>query len=322
MHLPARLFCAALALTLACTGALAQDAWPSKPVSLVVPFAAGSGTDAVARVIAQKLSERLKQQVIVDNKAGASAQIGAEYVAKAKPDGYTLLMTTNTSHSANPSLFKTLRYDPIRDFTPIVRTGDLPFALVVSAASPIKTVKDLIDYARANPGKVSYATPNSTSLVSSETIRVIAKIDIVGVPYKSSPQALTDLMGGQLQMYVADFGSGLPSIKGGKVRTLAVMAGRRSSMLPEVPPMADTLPGFDIISWNGIFGPAGLPKPIVDRLSNEVQAILAEKDVHEKLANIGFEVSPSKSPEEFTRYVADQLALWTRLIKQANIQPE
>jgi tripartite-type tricarboxylate transporter receptor subunit TctC len=129
-------------------------------------------------------------------------------------------------------------------------------------------------------------------------------------------------MGGQLQMYVADFGSGLPSIKGGKVRTLAVMAGRRSSMLPEVPPMADTLPGFDIISWNGIFGPAGLPKPIVDRLSNEVQAILAEKDVHEKLANIGFEVSPSKSPEEFTRYVADQLALWTRLIKQANIQPE
>ncbi len=320
MPLFVRLLCTALALV--CTGAFAQDAWPSKPISLVIPFAAGSGTDSVGRVIAQKLSERLKQQVIVDNKAGASAQIGAEYVAKARADGYTLLMTTNTSHSANPSLFKTLRYDPIRDFTPIVRTGDLPFALVVSAASPVKTVKELVDFARANPGKVSYATPNSTSLVASETIRVMAKIDIVGIPYKSSPQALTDLMGGQLQMYVADFGSGLPSIKGGKVRALAVMAARRSSILPDTPPMADSLPGFDIISWNGIFGPANLPRPIVERLSNEVQAILAEKDVQEKLSNIGFEVSPSRSPEEFTKYVGDQLALWTRLIKQANIQPE
>ena len=276
----------------------------------------------MARVIAQKLSERLKQQVVVDNKAGASAQIGAEFVSKAKADGYTLLMTTNTSHSANPSLFKTLRYDPIKDFTPIVRTGDLPFALVVNASSPIKTVKDLIENARANPGKFSYATPNSTSLVSSETIRVMAKIDILGIPYKSSPQALTDLIGGQVQMYVVDFGSGLPSMKAGKVRVLASMAAKRSSILPEVPAMADTLPGFDLISWNGIFGPAALPRPIVERLANDIQALLAEKDVQEKLANIGFEVSPSKSPEEFSKYVSDQLALWSRLIRQANIQPE
>ena len=309
-------------LAFTCTVLSAQEAWPSKPISLVVPFAAGSGTDSVARVIAQKLSERLKQQVVVDNKAGASAQIGAEFVSKAKADGYTLLMTTNTSHSANPSLFKTLRYDPIKDFTPIVRTGDLPFALVVNANSPIKTVKDLIENARANPGKFSYATPNSTSLVSSETIRVMAKIDILGIPYKSSPQALTDLIGGQVQMYVVDFGSGLPSMKAGKVRVLASMAAKRSSFLPEVPPMADTLPGFDLISWNGIFGPAALPRPIVERLANEIQALLAEKDVQEKLANIGFEVSPSKSPEEFSKYVSDQLALWSRLIRQANIQPE
>jgi len=309
-------------LAFTCTVLYAQEAWPSKPISLVVPFAAGSGTDSVARVIAQKLSERLKQQVVVDNKAGASAQIGAEFVSKAKADGYTLLMTTNTSHSANPSLFKTLRYDPIKDFTPIVRTGDLPFALVVNASSPIKTVKDLIENARANPGKFSYATPNSTSLVSSETIRVMAKIDILGIPYKSSPQALTDLIGGQVQMYVVDFGSGLPSMKAGKVRVLASMAAKRSNILPEVPPMADTLPGFDLISWNGIFGPAALPRPIVERLANEIQALLAEKDVQEKLANIGFEVSPSKSPEEFSKYVSDQLALWSRLIRQANIQSE
>jgi tripartite-type tricarboxylate transporter receptor subunit TctC len=260
--------------------------------------------------------------VLIVNRGGAVGTIGANVVAKAAPDGYTLLMTTNTSHSANPSLFKTLRYDPIKDFTPIVRTGDLPFALVVNASSPIKTVKDLIENARANPGKFSYATPNSTSLVSSETIRVMAKIDILGIPYKSSPQALTDLIGGQVQMYVVDFGSGLPSMKAGKVRVLASMAAKRSNILPEVPPMADTLPGFDLISWNGIFGPAALPRPIVERLANEIQALLAEKDVQEKLANIGFEVSPSKSPEEFSKYVSDQLALWSRLIRQANIQPE
>ena len=309
------------ALGLAAASAFAQD-YPSKPITLVVPFAAGSGTDGVARIVAQKLSERLKQQVLVENKAGASAQIGAEYVAKAKPDGYTLFMTTNTSHSANPSLFKTLRYDPIKDFTPIVRTGELPFAVAVNPALPAKSLQALLDYAKANPGKISYATPNSTSLVASETIKAMAKVDIVGVQYKSSPQALTDLIGGQLEMYVVDLGSGLSTIKSGKVRTLAVTPARGSKILPDAPPVAKTLPGFDLTSWNGILGPAGLPKPIVDRINAETQAVLAEKEVQDKLANIGFEVWPSKSPEEFAKYVADQLAYWTKLIKQAGIQPE
>ena len=301
--------------------ALAQ-AYPTSPVTLVVPFAAGSGTDAVARVIAQKLSDRLKQQVIVDNKPGASAQIAAVFVARAKPDGYTLFMTTNTSHSANPSLFQNLKYDPIKDFTPIVRTGELPFALVVANALPIRSMKDLIDYARANPGKLSYATPNSTSLVASETIKHLAGVDIVGVPYKSSPQAMTDVVGGQIDMYVTDFGSGLAMIKSDKVRTLAVTPANGSIILPDVPPIGRTLTGFDLTSWNGIFGPAGVPKPIVDRINTEVLAILAEKDVQDRLAVIGFEVWPSSSPEVFAKYVADQLALWTRLIKQANIKPE
>ncbi|HKC45004.1 MAG TPA: tripartite tricarboxylate transporter substrate binding protein [Burkholderiales bacterium] len=315
------------AFALAALGlAAAPDAFaqtfPAKPITLIVPFAAGSGTDGVARIVAQKLSERLKQQVLVENKAGASAQIGAEYVAKAKPDGYTLFMTTNTSHSANPSLFKTLRYDPIKDFTPIVRTGELPFAVAVNPALPVKSLQELLDYAKANPGKISYATPNSTSLVASETIKAMANVDIVGVQYKSSPQALTDLIGGQLEMYVVDVGSGLSTIKSGKVRTLAVTPARGSKILPDVPPVAKTLPGFDLTSWNGILGPAGLPKPIVDRINAETQAVLAEKEVQDKLANIGFEVWPSKSPEEFAKYVADQLAYWTKLIKQAGIQPE
>ena len=310
------------ALGLAAAPAAVAQTYPAKPITLIVPFAAGSGTDGVARIVAQKLSERLKQQVLVENKAGASAQIGAEYVAKAKPDGYTLFMTTNTSHSANPSLFKTLRYDPLKDFTPIVRTGELPFAVAVNPALPVKSLQELLDYAKANPGKISYATPNSTSLVASETIKAMAKVDIVGVQYKSSPQALTDLIGGQLEMYVVDLGSGLSTIKSGKVRTLAVTPARGSKILADVPPVAKTLPGFDLTSWNGILGPAGLPKPIVDRLNAETQAVLAEKEVQDKLANIGFEVWPSKSPEEFAKYVADQLAYWTKLIKQAGIQPE
>ena len=300
---------------------LAQT-YPVSAVSLVVPFAAGSGTDAVARVIAQKLSERLKQPVIVDNKPGASAQIGAVFVAKAKPDGYTLFMTTNTSHSANPSLFQNLKYDPIKDFTPILRTGELPFALVVANGLPIKSMKDLLEYAKANPGKLSYATPNSTSLVASETIKRIAGIDIVGVPYKSSPQAMTDVVGGQIDLYVTDFGSGLAMMKSDKVRTLAVTPANGSKILPEVPPLARSLPGFDLTSWNGIFGPAGLPKPIVERINTEVLAVLAEKNVQDRLALLGFEVSPSSSPDVFAKYVSDQLALWTRLIKQAGIKPE
>jgi tripartite-type tricarboxylate transporter receptor subunit TctC len=300
----------------------AQANYPSAAITLVVPFAAGSGTDAVARAVAQKLTERLKQSVIVDNKPGASAQLGALQVAKAKPDGYTLLMTTNTSHSANPSLFQNLKYDPIKDFAPIARVGELPFALAIHPAVPAKNLKELIDYAKANPGKLSYATPNSTSLVATETIKRMAGLDIVAVPYKSSPQAMTDLIGGQVQVYVVDFGSGMSTMKSDRIRTLAVTAAETSKMLPGVPPVGKTLAGFDLTSWNGIFAPAGTPKAIVDRLNLELQSVLTDKEVQEKLAQIGFEVWPTKTPDEFTKYVADQLTQWTALIKQAGIKPE
>lgn len=313
----------ATALGLAHAGAaLAQAPYPAQPVTLVVPFAAGSGTDAIARTVGQKLSERLKQPVVIDNKPGASAQVGAQFVAKAKPDGYTLFMTTNTSHSANPSLFAALKYDPIKDFTPIARVGELPFALAVHPSVPAKSIKELIDYARAHPGKLSYATPNSTSLVATETIKRIAGVDIVGVPYKSSPQAMTDLIGGQVEVYVVDFGSGMSMIRTDKIRTLGVTTAEGSKILPGVPPIGKTVTGFDLTSWNGIFGPAGLPRPVVDRLNTELQAVLADKEVQDKLAQIGFEVWPTKTPDEFGKYVADQLAHWTTLIKQAGIKPE
>jgi tripartite-type tricarboxylate transporter receptor subunit TctC len=302
--------------------ALAQDAYPSKPVTLIVPFAAGSGTDSVARIVAERLGERLKQPVIVDNRAGANGQIAAQAVVKSKPDGYTLFMTTNTTHSANPSLYKSLRYDPITDFTPIVRTGELGFAVVVNNNLPVKTMKELIDHAKANPGKLSYGTPNSTSLVASETIKNEAKIDIIGIPYKSSPQALQDLMGNQIQIYVVDFGSGGAMMKADRVRTLAVTPARGSKIFPGVPPVGATIQGFDLTSWNGVFGPAGLPKEIANKLSSEINAVLSDKAVQERLAGVGFDVWPSKDPADFAKYVDDQLALWTRLIKAANIQPE
>ena len=302
--------------------AWAQAAYPTAPISLVVPFAAGSGTDAVARIVVKKLGERLNQPVLVDNKAGANGQIAATWVAKAKPDGYTLLMTTNTSHSANPSLVKDLKYDPIKDFTPIARVGELPFALMVSAKDPAKNIGEWLAYARANPGKLSYATPNSTSLVSSETIKRIGKVDVLGVPYKSSPQALTDLISGVIQMYVSDVGSSMGMIKAGSVRVLAVTTKQPLSSLPGVPPIAESIPGFDLTSWNGIFGPAGMPRELVDKLNTELQAVLADKEVQAQLKQIGFEAWPSKTPDEFSRYVADQLVHWATMIRQAGIRAE
>lgn len=312
----------ALLGSIAATGLAHAQAYPTKPIMLVVPFAAGSGTDAVARAVASQLQERLKQPVIVDNKAGANAQIAAQYVARAAPDGYTLLMTTNTSHSANPSLVLNLKYDPIKDFTPIARVGELPFALAVHPSVPAKTLAELLDYARANPGKLSYATPNSTSLVAMETIKHIAKVDIVGVPYKSSPQAMTDLIGGQVQVYVVDLGSGMATLKSDKIRALAITTAETSPLLPGIPPIGKTVKGFDLTSWNGIFGPAGLPPAIVQKLNTELQAVLADRDLQAKLAQIGFQVWPSKTPEEFAKYVADQLTHWRTLIQQAGIKPE
>ncbi|GKS89782.1 tripartite tricarboxylate transporter substrate binding protein [Acidovorax sp. SUPP2522] len=299
-----------------------QPPYPNAPITLIVPFAAGSGTDSVARTVGQKLAERLKQPVLVDNKPGANAQVAAQIAAKAKPDGYTLFMTTNTSHSANPALYSHLKYDPIKDFTPVARVGELPFALAVHPGVPAKTLAELIDYARANPGKLSYATPNSTSLVAMESIKHIAQVDVLSIPYKSSPQAMTDLVGGQVQVYVADLGSGKSMLTSDKVRTLGITTTQPSPLLPGVPPIGQTVKGFDLTSWNGIFGPAGMPPAIVNRLNTELQAVLAEKDTQDKLAQIGFQVWPSKTPQEFATYVADQLAHWRTLIQQARIQPE
>ena len=309
-------------VALMCTTSVMAQAYPNKPITLVIPFAAGSGTDFVARTVAQKLSERLKQPVVVDNKAGASAQIAAQFVAKAAPDGYTLFMTTNTSHSANPWMFKTLNYDPIKDFTPIVRVGELPFALAINPKIPAKTLQEFIDYAKKTPGKLAYATPNSTSLVAMETIKHIAGLDIVAVPYKASPQAMTDLIAGEVHVYVVDLGSGMASLKSDRIRLLAVTTAKGSQSFPGTPAIASVVKGFDLVSWNGIFGPANLPRPIVDKINAEMQAIFADKDFQAKIAATGFELDPTKTPEEFAKYVDFQLKHWGEMLRNAGVKPQ
>ncbi|WP_439683023.1 Tripartite-type tricarboxylate transporter, extracytoplasmic receptor component TctC [Cupriavidus oxalaticus] len=315
-------------LVLGCTAALfaapalAADEFPSKPLRLVVPFAAGSGTDAVARLTAKYLGESLQQPVVVDNKPGANGTIAAEFVAKAPADGYTLFMTTNTTHSANPSLMKQLRYDPVKDFTPVSRMGNLPFMLVVNPQLPVKTLREFIDYARAHPG-MSYASGNSTGIVAGATLSKMAGLKMLHVPYKSTPPAMTDVMGGQVQAMFVDFAAGIANVRAGKLRALAVTTAQRSALLPDLPPVgsAPELKGFDITSWNGVFAPAGVPAPVVERLNRELVAIATSKQHAAQFHALGFEAFGS-TPAELNQFVVAELQKWSRLVKDAGIQPE
>ncbi|MDQ0139167.1 Bug family tripartite tricarboxylate transporter substrate binding protein [Cupriavidus necator] len=307
---------------LAATPTLAADAFPSRPLRLVVPFAAGSGTDAVARLTAKYLGESLQQPVVVDNKPGANGTIAAEFVAKAPADGYTLFMTTNTTHSANPSLMKQLRYDPVKDFTPISRMGNLPFMLVVNPALPAKTLREFVDYAKAHPG-LSYASGNSTGIVSGATLSKMAGLKMLHVPYKSTPPAMTDVMGGQVQAMFVDFAAGIANVRAGKLRALAVTTAQRSALLPDLPPLASVpeLKGFDVTSWNGVFAPAGVPAPVVERLNRELVAIATSKQHAAQFHALGFEPFGS-TPAELGQFVGAELQKWARLVKDAGIQPE
>lgn len=305
----------------ACVPAARAEAWPSRPVRLVVPFAAGSATDAMARVLAQELTARLGQNVVVDNRAGAFGQIAAVHVARAAPDGHTLFVTTNTTHSANPHLYRALPYDPLKDFEPVARTATLPFMLVVGPAFPARTAREWLEQARGRPGEITFATASSTSLVAARTAGRLAGVQLTAVPYKASPQAILDVAGGQVQCMFADFATAMPLVQAGRLRVLAVATPGRSPLVPAVPPLAETIPGFEVGSWNGVFAPAGTPREIVARLGDEVLRILAKSDVRDRLAALGFEVAPL-GPEALGRYVRDQLQVWGRLIRDAGIAPE
>jgi len=302
--------------------AQAAGNYPVKPITLVIPFPAGAGTDAVGRIFATELGKILGQQVVVENKPGGNATIGAQLVARAQPDGYTLFLTTNTSHSAAPWLMKSVSYDPVKDFTPIARGGNLPFILVINPKLPIHSVQELVAYAKQHPGKLNYASGNSTGIVGGATLASRAGIEMVHVPYKGTPQAMTDVVGGQVDLMFTDVASGMPFVKSGQMRALAVSTAQRSAIVPDLPSMSEAgIKDFDLNSWNGYFGPAGLPVDVVKKINAAINQIVSNPETKARLAGLGFDAF-SGTPEDFATFVSAQLVLWRDLIKDAGIQPE
>ena len=303
-------------------GAAQAQTYPTRNITMVLPFAAGSGTDTTTRLIAAEVGKALGQQLVVDNKPGANGMLAATHVARAAPDGYTLFVTTNTTHSANPSLMKQLTYDPVKDFTPIARTGNLPFMLVINPDIPAKSVQELTAYAKANPGKLTYASGSSAAIVMGATYARRANLDLLHVPYKSSPPALTDVIGGRVSMMFIDIPTGLPLVNAGKLRGLAVTTKDRSALLPDMPSMQEAgVPDFDITSWQGWFGPANLPRDVVTKVNAEVRKVIENPEIKKQLGERGMDAF-SGTPEDLAKFVNEQLVLWTRLIKEAGIEPE
>ncbi|MFD0667075.1 Bug family tripartite tricarboxylate transporter substrate binding protein [Ramlibacter sp. MAHUQ-53] len=299
------------------------QAWPAKPVKIVTAFGAGSASDIVARMIAEDLQAAFKQPFVVDNKPGASGILAAEMVAKSAPDGYTLFLTTNTAHSVNPFLFKTLPYDPIKDFTPIARVCYFPFVLAVNGQGPVKTIPELLAYARNPANKTSYAYGNSTGQIAGAAFTNLTRIGSVAVPYKSTPQALTDLIGGQVTFLFVDLASSRPHLQSGRIRALGVTVEQKGALTQDLPSVASAaqLPGFDLAAWVGVVGPAGVPPAIVNQVSERINQMLARKEVVEKLTALGADVAPGNAAE-LGGYMKSQLELWGRKVREAGIQPE
>jgi tripartite-type tricarboxylate transporter receptor subunit TctC len=311
---------APIAIALA-SAASAQAPYPNRNITLVLPFAAGSGTDTTTRIISKELGTALGVGIVIDNKAGANGAIAASFVARSAPDGYTLMVSTNTPHSANPYLMKSLNYDPIKDFTPIARSGDLPFMLVIHPDIPAKSVAELIALAKKEPGKYSYASGSSAAIVSGATFAQLAGINLLHVPYKSSPPALTDLTAGRVSMMFIDVLTGLPHVKAGALRALAVTTKQKSALMPDLPTMDETVKGFDITSWQGYFGPANMPKDVVTRLNAEIRKIVERPEIKAQLAERGMEAF-SGPPEQFEAFLKEQLKVWEKLIADAGIEKQ
>lgn len=299
----------------------AAQAYPNKPVKLVVPFPAGSATDLVARATGQELQEALGQPFVIDNKPGASGAIGAEQVARSAPDGYTLLVTTNTTQAANPSLFKKLPYDPVKDFAPIVRLGTTSFMLMARPDFPAKNLKDFLSYGRANSGKLSGGYGSAGSQVSLAMIGSMGKFDVTMVPYKGIPQAIADVLGGTLNFTFVDLANALAQLKGGKLQGIAVTSEKRTPLAPDVPAVAEALPGYELIAWMALMAPANTPRDIVAKVHDAAARSLAKPSFGEAFSRIGMDVGPMNS-EQLARFIQTEIVKWARLAKEAGIQPE
>jgi tripartite-type tricarboxylate transporter receptor subunit TctC len=298
------------------------QAYPNKPITMVVPFGPGSATDTITRVIAQPLAAALRESIVIENKPGANGAIAATYVARAAPDGYTLLMSTNSPHSAAPALNKSVAYDPVADFAAISRIGSFTLMLVLNPEVPAKSIPELIAYAKANPGKLSFASGNSSGVVAGETLKAWAGINLVHVPYRSVPPAINDVLGGRVSMMFADLTTGLPHVRANALRALAVTRMQRSTLFPELPTLHEAgVTGFDMDSWMGLFAPAGTPPAIITRLNSEVRKIIENPEIKARIAAVGFEAF-SSTPTELNDFVKVQLIKWTKMIKDAGIEPE
>jgi tripartite-type tricarboxylate transporter receptor subunit TctC len=309
------------ALSLPAVAANAQS-YPSKPISFVVPFGPGSGSDIVGRIIGQRLGTAFGQSIIIENKPGGNGAIAAVQVARSVPDGYTILLGTNSPMSAVPSLNKTVSYDPIKDFTALCRIGSFTQLLLVHPDIPVKSMRELVAYAKANPGKLSFASVSASSVVAGETLKRAAGIDLLHVPYRSSPPAVQDVLVGRVSMLFTDMATGLPHHRSGALRGLATTRLQRSALVPELPTLDEAgVTGFDMDSWAGFFLPANTPRDIVTRLNTELRSIIDNPEVKAQIAATGFEAF-SSSPEELDAFNRAQLPKWTKMIKDAGIQPE
>jgi tripartite-type tricarboxylate transporter receptor subunit TctC len=312
-------FIAAAALL---SGAAIADDYPTRPVTIVAAFGPGSVSDTLCRLIGEPLGAALKQPIVVEDRPGAEGSLAAATVARAAPDGYTLLMATNSPFSAAPYLMKDLSYDPVKDFAPVTRIGSFTQMLVVNPAVPAKSIKELIAYAKANPGKLSFASGNTSGIVAGETLAHSAGIDMLHVPYKSSIPALQDVITGRVSMMFTDLTTGMPHVQSGALRALAVTRLHRSSLFPELPTLDEAgVTGFDMDSWAGIVAPAHTPSAIVTRLNQELRHIIDDPDMRTKLRTIGFEAFAS-SPDEFEAFIKAELGTWGKMIKDAGIQAQ
>jgi tripartite-type tricarboxylate transporter receptor subunit TctC len=310
----------AVAAALATFGAGAQT-YPTRPITLVVPFAAGSGSDTGARILAEYLGTSLGQRVVVENRPGATGAIGAAAVARAEPDGYTLLIGTNSTHGSNPALIANMAYDPVRNFAPIVRVGIFTYFVVVHPGLPIQSMSDLIAVAKADPERLSYASGSSTSLVMAETFLRGVGIKALRVPFSSNPPALTEVMAGRVSFMFIDVSTSISHVQSGALRALAITSPVRSALAPDLPTVRETvLPGFEMESWIGLYAPAGTPSAIVDRIAAETEKILARPEVKERFAGLGVEIRPSTGAN-FAEFTRSEVERWTRFVREAGIKP-
>jgi len=321
MRFPLRrlaMLCAAAALPLA---AAAQD-FPSKPITFVVPFAAGSATDQIGRAIAQGVTEQTGQAVVIENKPGASAMIGAQDVARATPDGYRVLITTNTTHAANEHLYKTLQYDPVKDYAPITLLGKGGQVMVVNPSSSAQSVADFLELARKSPGKLSFGSGSSSSRIAGELLQQMAGVQLLHVPYKSNPPAVADLLGGQIDMMITDTATGLPQVRAGKLRALGVTGLKRSPLAPDVPTIDEAgVKGYEMGYWFAAYAPAGTPQDVVRKLNALLVKATEGAAAKQFYGSTGTDVATS-TPEELAQFQQAESRKWGEIISKAGIQPE